>query len=59
MSAGTTLTLISLIGRQLGRRAARSDGRYSLLPPGAGSYVLYAAANATSRSPPLWWAKGR
>ncbi|MFF0011352.1 hypothetical protein [Streptomyces sp. NPDC005374] len=52
--------LIYLIGRQRGRSVARSDGRHSLLPPGSDSYVPYAAADATSRGPPLWWrAKGR
>ncbi|MGW2330274.1 MFS transporter [Streptomyces sp. NPDC001700] len=41
---GATLTLISLAGRQLGRAVARSGGRYRLDAPGAGSYVLIAAA---------------
>ena len=41
---GATLTLISLGGRQLGRAVARSGGRYRLDAPGAGSYVLIAAA---------------
>ncbi|MGW2384248.1 carboxypeptidase regulatory-like domain-containing protein [Streptomyces sp. NPDC001658] len=42
---GATLTLISLSGRQLGRTLARTDGRYTLPTPGAGSYVLIAAAD--------------
>ncbi|WP_431958879.1 MFS transporter [Actinacidiphila sp. bgisy160] len=40
-----TITLISLTGRQLGRAATRADGRYELTAPGAGSYVLIAAAD--------------
>ncbi|MEU4091223.1 MFS transporter [Streptomyces sp. NPDC026673] len=40
-----TLTLISLTGRQLGRAATRTDGGYTLTAPGAGSYVLIAAAD--------------
>ncbi|MFB4419982.1 MFS transporter [Streptomyces sp. QL37] len=47
-STGTsrpTVTLISLTGRQLGRTAARSDGGYELAVPGAGTYVLIAAAD--------------
>ncbi|MFF3949947.1 MFS transporter [Streptomyces sp. NPDC001902] len=40
-----TLTLISLTGRQLGRASTRADGGYTLTAPGAGSYVLIAAAD--------------
>ncbi|MFF7210753.1 MFS transporter [Streptomyces sp. NPDC008238] len=40
-----TLTLISLTGRQLGRASTRADGGYELTAPGAGSYVLIAAAD--------------
>ncbi|MDF3290823.1 MFS transporter [Streptomyces silvisoli] len=39
------LTLISLQGRQLGRAQAGTDGGYWLAAPGAGSYVLIAAAD--------------
>ncbi|MEU6082798.1 MFS transporter [Streptomyces sp. NPDC047108] len=38
------LTLIDVGGRQIGRGAAGEDGRYALSTPGAGSYVLIAAA---------------
>ncbi|XLD97890.1 MFS transporter [Streptomyces sp. 184] len=38
------LTLIDGAGRQVGRDASREDGRYVLPTPGAGSYVLVAAA---------------
>ncbi|MEV6314464.1 MFS transporter [Streptomyces sp. NPDC051776] len=38
------LTLIDVAGRQIGRGAAGEDGRYALSTPGAGSYVLIAAA---------------
>ncbi|MFJ9666596.1 MFS transporter [Streptomyces sp. NPDC101219] len=38
------VTLISLSGRQLGRSVAQSDGAYAVDAPGAGSYVLIAAA---------------
>ncbi|MEH0573405.1 MFS transporter [Streptomyces sp. B21-108] len=41
---GATLTLISSGGRQLGRTVARTEGRYRLDAPAAGSYVLIAAA---------------
>ncbi|MEU5959104.1 MFS transporter [Streptomyces sp. NPDC047525] len=41
----STVTLISLTGRQLGRTVARSDGGYELAAPGAGTYVLIAAAD--------------
>ncbi|MFE9449981.1 MFS transporter [Streptomyces sp. NPDC006739] len=41
---GATLTLISPQGRQLGRAVAHAEGRYRLTAPGAGSYVLIAAA---------------
>ncbi|MFJ4840788.1 MFS transporter [Streptomyces sp. NPDC088746] len=40
-----TVTLISLTGRQLGRTVAGSDGAYELAVPGAGTYVLIAAAD--------------
>ncbi|MFJ4851758.1 MULTISPECIES: MFS transporter [unclassified Streptomyces] len=40
-----TLTLISLTGKQLGRAATGPDGGYALSAPGAGSYVLIAAAD--------------
>ncbi|MBV9025630.1 MAG: carboxypeptidase regulatory-like domain-containing protein [Streptomycetaceae bacterium] len=39
-----TVTLISLQGRQLGRAVAEQDGSYAIDSPGAGSYVLIAAA---------------
>ncbi|MFF2012156.1 MFS transporter [Streptomyces sp. NPDC058195] len=38
------LTLIDVQGRQVGRGASGDDGRYALSVPGAGSYVLIAAA---------------
>ncbi|MEW2521818.1 MFS transporter [Actinacidiphila alni] len=38
------LTLIDVTGRQIGRGATAEDGRYALSTPGAGSYVLIAAA---------------
>ncbi|MFD8547773.1 DHA2 family efflux MFS transporter permease subunit [Streptomyces sp. NPDC059649] len=38
------LTLIDITGRQIGRGASGEDGRYALSTPGAGSYVLIAAA---------------
>ncbi|WP_328691243.1 MFS transporter [Streptomyces caniferus] len=38
------LTLIDVAGRQVGRGATGDDGRYALSTPGAGSYVLIAAA---------------
>jgi EmrB/QacA subfamily drug resistance transporter len=38
------LTLIDVSGRQIGRGATGEDGRYALSTPGAGSYVLIAAA---------------
>ncbi|WP_455772157.1 MFS transporter [Streptomyces hygroscopicus] len=38
------LTLIDVGGRQIGRGATGEDGRYALSTPGAGSYVLIAAA---------------
>ncbi|MEV7401329.1 MFS transporter [Streptomyces sp. NPDC091267] len=47
-SAGTarpTVTLVSLTGRQLARTVARPDGRYELTAPGAGTYVMVAAAD--------------
>ncbi|MFD9817170.1 MFS transporter [Streptomyces sp. NPDC059080] len=41
----SAVTLISLSGRQLGRAAAQANGAYELTAPGAGSYVLIAAAD--------------
>jgi hypothetical protein len=38
------LTLIDAAGGQVGRTAGDEDGRYALAAPGAGSYVLIAAA---------------
>ncbi|MDP9953360.1 MULTISPECIES: MFS transporter [Streptomyces] len=38
------LTLIDVQGNQIGRGASGDDGRYALSVPGAGSYVLIAAA---------------
>ncbi|MGV9453558.1 MFS transporter [Streptomyces sp. NPDC003635] len=38
------LTLIDVTGQQIGRGASGEDGRYALSTPGAGSYVLIAAA---------------
>ncbi|WP_217139927.1 MFS transporter [Streptomyces sp. AC627_RSS907] len=38
------LTLIDIGGQQIGRGASGDDGRYALATPGAGSYVLIAAA---------------
>lgn len=38
------LTLIDVQGRQVGRGASGEDGRYALSVPGAGPYVLIAAA---------------
>ncbi|MET7594228.1 MFS transporter [Streptomyces sp. NPDC004082] len=38
------LTLIDVVGRQIGRGASGEDGRYALSTPGSGSYVLIAAA---------------
>ncbi|MGW5372967.1 MFS transporter, partial [Streptomyces sp. NPDC004011] len=38
------LTLIDVAGQQIGRGASGDDGRYALATPGAGSYVLIAAA---------------
>lgn len=38
------LTLIDVGGSQIGRGASGDDGRYALATPGAGSYVLIAAA---------------
>ncbi|MFI6682834.1 MFS transporter [Streptomyces sp. NPDC050485] len=43
--ASAAVTLISLGGSQLGRAVAGPDGRYLLDAPGAGSYVLIAAAD--------------
>lgn len=41
----SAVTLISLGGRQLGRAVAQANGSYVLSAPGAGSYVLIAAAD--------------
>ncbi|MBL1091429.1 MULTISPECIES: MFS transporter [Streptomyces] len=41
----SAVTLISLGGRQLGRAVAQANGSYVLNAPGAGSYVLIAAAD--------------
>ncbi|MFB6438618.1 MFS transporter [Streptomyces sp. NPDC056411] len=41
----SAVTLISLGGRQLGRAVAQANGSYALSAPGAGSYVLIAAAD--------------
>ncbi|MEU3250756.1 MFS transporter [Streptomyces sp. NPDC006997] len=38
------LTLIDVAGQQVGRGASGDDGRYALATPGAGAYVLIAAA---------------
>ncbi|MFI6698168.1 MFS transporter [Streptomyces sp. NPDC050509] len=38
------LTLIDVQGHQIGRGASGTDGRYALSVPGAGSYVMIAAA---------------
>lgn len=38
------LTLIDVAGQQIGRGASGEDGRYALVTPGAGSFVLIAAA---------------
>ncbi|MFF3979188.1 MFS transporter [Streptomyces sp. NPDC055808] len=43
--ASAAVTLISLGGSQLGRAVAGPDGGYLLAAPGAGSYVLIAAAD--------------
>ncbi|MEU7485138.1 MFS transporter [Streptomyces sp. NPDC042319] len=43
--ARSAVTLISLSGRQLGRSVAQANGSYVLNAPGAGSYVLIAAAD--------------
>ncbi|MDJ1131791.1 MFS transporter [Streptomyces iconiensis] len=43
--ARAAVTLISLSGRQLGRSVTHGDGSYGLDAPGAGSYVLIAAAD--------------
>lgn len=43
--AGSAVTLVSQAGHQLGRAVAEQDGSYALRAPGAGSYVLIAAAD--------------
>jgi hypothetical protein len=40
------LTLIDRSGRQVGRGVSGGDGAFSVAPPGAGSYVLIASADA-------------
>lgn len=53
------LTLIDVQGQQVGRGASGEEGRYALSVPGAGSYVLIAAAGATSRRPSVSrWVNG-
>ncbi|MFI1394637.1 MFS transporter [Streptomyces sp. NPDC020681] len=42
---GATVTLISPAGRQFGRSVVQQDGGYALEVPGAGTYVLIAAAD--------------
>ncbi|ALV32475.1 MFS transporter [Streptomyces sp. CdTB01] len=42
--ARAALTLIDVTGQQIGRGASGEDGRYALSTPGAGPYVLIAAA---------------
>ncbi|MFG2881420.1 MFS transporter [Streptomyces sp. NPDC048297] len=42
---GAAVTLISLGGRQVGRSVAGADGSYAVEAPGAGTYVLVAAAD--------------
>lgn len=41
---GAALTLIDALGQQIGRGASGEDGRYALATPGAGAYMLIAAA---------------
>ncbi|WP_145502072.1 MFS transporter [Streptomyces sp. CFMR 7] len=41
---GSALTLIDVQGQQVGRGSGGGDGRYALSVPGAGNYVLIAAA---------------
>ncbi|MEU3973746.1 MFS transporter [Streptomyces bacillaris] len=41
---GAALTLIDVQGQQVGRGSGGGDGRYALSVPGAGNYVLIAAA---------------
>ncbi|WP_320773391.1 MFS transporter [Streptomyces sp. CRN 30] len=43
--ARAALTLIDVTGQQIGRGAGGEDGRYELVPPGPGAYVLIAAAD--------------
>ncbi|KUO19973.1 MFS transporter [Streptomyces dysideae] len=38
------LTLIDVVGQQVGRGASGEDGRYALSTPGSGAYILIAAA---------------
>jgi EmrB/QacA subfamily drug resistance transporter len=38
------LTLIDIVGQQVGRGASGEDGRYALSTPGPGAYILIAAA---------------
>ncbi|CAM5345655.1 1,4-alpha-D-glucan glucanohydrolase OS=Streptomyces alboniger OX=132473 GN=CP975_29995 PE=4 SV=1 [Streptomyces alboniger] len=41
---GAAVTLVDVAGQQAGRGASGDDGRYALTTPGAGSFVLIAAA---------------
>ncbi len=43
--AGAALTLIDLGGHQIDRGGTRADGSYTLAVPGAGAYMLIAAAD--------------
>ncbi|NKY86725.1 MFS transporter [Nocardia veterana] len=43
--AGAALTLIDQRGHQVARATGDSSGRYSIDPPGSGSYVLIVSAN--------------
>lgn len=53
------LTLIDVQGKQVGRGASGDEGRYALSVPGAGSYVLIAAAGGISLRPSASpWASG-
>jgi EmrB/QacA subfamily drug resistance transporter len=38
------LTLVDVAGQQVGRSAGGEDGRYALIAPGSGAYILIAAA---------------
>ncbi|GAA2249137.1 MFS transporter [Streptomyces ruber] len=43
--ARAVLTLVDGTGQQIGRGTGGEDGRYELVPPGPGAYVLIAAAD--------------